>query len=316
MKKLIVAALICVISSLNTAAAASPLIFTGSGAIKYESDNADSTGTESGTMYTFTLRGEQKISPKFSLFARFGAQYASNPILADFNRPFFFYDSKIEAAVDQFGLIYSTDKLVYTLGRQEAVIGLTGLLYSRPETNVGKTGFVDGLSIRGSIGSVDISVNAAKENNLWLQNNGLYDIRLGYSLSRNLNMGLTWAQYKYYGADPTNHWAADATANWGKSSLTAEYTQSNLSSANRAYALTWNYGLNEKTALYITNFQVEANGDMGGQSNYDNNNRGFYYGLTHSLSDKLSLEFIYKDQVLLADSSKNTKIELWLKNRF
>ena len=55
---------------------------------------------------------------------------------------------------------------------------------------------------------------------------------------------------------------------------------------------------------------------MGEQSDFDNNNRGFYYGLTHAFNDKLSMEFIYKDQILLADKSKNTKVELWLKNKF
>ena len=77
-----------------------------------------------------------------------------------------------------------------------------------------------------------------------------------------------------------------------------------------------NYDLNGKTAVYLTHFRVEANADMGGQSDFDNDNRGIYYGLTHAFNDKLSLEVIFKDQVLLSDDSKNSKLEIWLKNNF
>ncbi len=61
---------------------------------------------------------------------------------------------------------------------------------------------------------------------------------------------------------------------------------------------------------------MEANGDMGKQSEYDTNNRGVYYGLTHAFSDKLSLELVYKDQYTLADNAKNTKVEVKLTNTF
>jgi len=297
-------------------AAAAPLEISGDATIKYESDTADNTPTESGTMFSITLRGEQKIGHNLSLFARLGAQYASNPILGDFNPSFYGQNTKFAVAIDQFGLIYKPKNLTFTLGRQEASVGTTALLYSRSETNIGSNAFVDGLSVNGSIGSIDISAIAAKENNLWLSNNSLYALRGGYNLSPNVNMGFTWAQYNYYEADTTRHWAVDASVKFGKSNVIAEYAKSNNSTDNKAYAVTWNYAFDGKTALYITNFRVEANADMGGQSDFDNNNRGFYYGVTHSLNDNLSLEVIYKNQVLLADDSKNAKLEIWLKNKF
>ena len=291
---------------------AAPLEISGEATIRFQSDTAKNAKTQSGTMFSFTLRGEQKIGRNVSLFARLGAQYATNPALADFSSQ----NVKSAFTIDQFGLVYKPGKFTYTLGRQEAIIGTTALLYSRSETNIGKNTFVDGITINGSIGAFDVAAIAARENNLWLDNNSLYAIRGGYNFSKNFNAGLTWAQYQYHNAATTHHWATDATVKFGKNALTVEYAQSNSRQENKAYAATWTYDFNDKTAIYISNFRVEANADMGGQSDFDNNNRGFYYGLKHTFTDKLSMEFIYKDQILLADKSKNTKVELWLKNKF
>lgn len=317
MKNLLATILTGVIFSTMPVAAASPLEISGTATIKYESDTADNTPTQSGTMYSITLRGEQKIGQNLSLFARFGAQYASNPTLADFNPAVLAQDAKVAAGIDQYGLIYKPNSLTFILGRQEALVGTTALLYSRSETNIGNDAFVEGLSINGTVGSIDVSALAAKENNLWISNNRLYAVRGGYNVSPNLNLGLTWAQYhNVQDAETTHHWAADASVKFGKNAILAEYAQSNKSNENKAYAITWNHAFSEKTALYITNFRVEANADMGKQSDFDNNNRGFYYGITHSLNDNLSMELIYKDQVQLHDASKNTKIEVWMKNKF
>jgi hypothetical protein len=297
-------------------ATAAPLAISGNATIKYEADSAANTPTEAGTMYTITLRGEQKLSPNFSVFARLGAQYATNPVLADFNQTAYVENIKAVVSIDQYGFIFKPGNWTVTLGRQEAIVGVTALLYERHAENIGANAFVEGLAVRGKIGAVDISALAARENNLWLANNSLYALRSGLDLSKNLAAGLTLASYKYYGGNASNHWALDVTATCGKNTVTAEYTQSNLRSDNSAYALTWNYDFTEKTALYITKFRVGANGDMGGQGEFDNNNRGFYYGLTHAFNDRLSLEIVYKDQFLMSDRSRNSKWEVFLRNSF
>lgn len=304
------------ILSMAPPAAAAPVETSGTVSIKYEVDTAADTPTESGMMYTFTLRGEKKIGKGLSIYGRFGAQYASNPVVGDYDLSFYGQDVKAVAAVDQFGLIYKSNKLVYKLGRQDIAVGVTELLYNRPETNIGNNAFVDGISVNGSIGAVDVTAIVARENNIWLPNNSFYALRTGYNLSKNTNLGLTLAQYQYYNAETSHHWAVDGTVVFGKNSLTAEYTQSGQGEENKAYALTWNYKFNDKTTLYVINFRVEANGDMGKQSEYDNNNRGFYYGITHAFTDKLLLEVVYKDQALLTDNSKNTKVEVTLTNSF
>ena len=316
MKNLLAAIFAGIVFSITPVAAASPLEISGTATLKYESDTADNTPTESGMMYSLTLRGEQPISQNLSLFAVLGAQYAGNPVLADYNQNSYFQDTKIVVALDRFGLLYKQKNLTYTLGRQEAVIGATALLYSRSETNIGKYGFVDGLSIQGSIGSINISAIAARENNLWLANNSLYSIHTGYYLSKNFNLGVTWAKYQPQDASATQHWAADATTNWGKSRVTVEYVQSDFASDNKAYAITAGYDFDGKTALYVTNFRVEANADMGAQSDFDNSNRGFHYGIIHTFNDNLALEAVYKDQFFLPDNSKNAKLEITIKNKF
>jgi len=61
---------------------------------------------------------------------------------------------------------------------------------------------------------------------------------------------------------------------------------------------------------------------MGQQSDFDNNNRGFYYGITHQLTKNDSVEVVYKDQKTLRDAedapsgSHNTKIEATLTHAF
>ena len=68
-------------------------------------------------MYTITLRGEQKLAPNFSVFARLGAQYATNPVLADFNQAAYSENTKAVVALDQYGFIYKPNKLTVTLAR-------------------------------------------------------------------------------------------------------------------------------------------------------------------------------------------------------
>lgn len=316
MRKKLIAVLVSGMIFATVPALAAPLEISGNVTIKYEADSAANMPTQAGTMYTLTLRGEQKLSPNFSVFARLGAQYATNPVLADFDQTTYFDSTKAVVAIDQYGFIYKPGSWTLTLGRQEAIIGTTALLYQRHAENIGKNAFVEGLSVNGKIGAVEVSAIAARENNLWLANNSLYAIRGGVDLAKNLAAGLTLARYKYYGGDASNHWALDTTAKFGKSTFIAEYTQSSLAADNSAYALTWNYDFNGKTALYVTKFRVGANGDMGGQGEFDNNNRGFYYGLMHAFNDRLSLEVVYKDQVLMSDSSKNSKWEVFLRNSF
>lgn len=306
MKKIIVAiAALCIF--IGQTASAAPVKLAGEMSVKYERDTAAGDPSVSGTMNTLKLTEETELGAGWSLYGRLGAQYATQPLVADFNRDAYPEGRKGVAAIDQFGLTYKTDKLTYKLGRQDVSFGLDGLLYCRDDGKVGKRVFVDGLSIAGVIGATDISAVLAQEDNVGTQDNKLYVLRTGYNPSKSLNLGLTLGRYQNSGADSTNHWAVDGLYKFGKGSLTAQYTRANNSEANKAYATKVAYDFDGQTAISVTGFKVEANGAMGGQSDFDSGNKGIHYGLTHKLSEAACLEVVYKDQKAIGGGQNNTK---------
>ena len=304
-----------ILLSTTCPAFAEPMAISRTAAVKYQSVTADET-TESGIMTTLTIRGEQPIGKNLSIYARLAAQYASNPNFADYDTGIHGTDNKFVAQIDQFGVLYKPGDYSFNLGRQQAMIGKTALLYSRADTNVGYGKFVDGLSFEGKTGKFEVSGIAARENNIGMSNHDLFALRAGYNFTEETNAGVTWGKYQAFEVDTTNHWAIDASTKWGKLVVTGEYTQSSVEQNNKAYALNLNYDFDGKTAFYVTNFRVEESAAMGGQSDFDSDNRGFYYGLTHALNDKWSVEAIYKDQVTISTDKKNSKFELWLKHEF
>ncbi|MDR3591972.1 MAG: hypothetical protein P4N41_20135 [Negativicutes bacterium] len=297
--------------------AAEPVKLSGDVSVKYERDTASEAPTTSGSMYTLKLKGEADLGAGWSLYTRLGAQYATQPALSDYNVDSVYGpDRKSVVSLDQFGLTRKADDVVYKFGRQDLTIGTTALLYSRPYSNVGKHFFVDGLTAAGKVGIVDLSAAIVQEDNPGAQDNKIYAVRTGFNPAENLNWGVTLGRYQDSANGSTNHWAMDGTYKFGKSSLTGEYTKSSSSADNKAYAATMNYGFDDKTAVYITGFRVETNGDMGKQSDFDNDNRGIYYGVTHKLSDADNLEVVYKDQKFISTGQKNTKLEATITHSF
>ena len=290
-----------------------PFKLSGAISVKYERDAADGPPTQ-GTMYTFRLNGELDIGSGWSLYGRLGAQYATEPQVADFNPAAYGENQKLAVAIDQFGITYKRDKMVYKLGRQEVTIGTTALLYNHDETKIGKNVFVDGVSASGTAGAVDLFAIAAQEN--WDKENKLYAIRAGFNPSQSINCGLTLGRYQYTGGGGTGHWAIDGTYKSGKASLTGEYTQSSRSTDNMGYAVILGYGFTEKLLASITHFRLESEGSMGQQSDFDSGNRGFHYGLAYKLDGASSLEVIYKDQRTISNGAKNSKLEATLTYRF
>ena len=317
MKK-IIAALLTALSITSAAFAAEAVKWDGELSIKYEKDTASGIPSVSGTMYTLKLKGETDLGDGWSLYARLGAQYATQPSLSDYNFDSVVYgpNRKSVAALDQFGLTRKVDDVVYKLGRQDLTIGTTALLYSRPYTNIGKRFFVDGLSASGTVGIANISAAIVQEDNPGPLDNKIYALRTGFNPTKRLNWGITLGRYQDSMNGSTNHWAVDGTYKFDKSSLTGEYTKSSNNTDNKAYAATWNYGFDDKAAFYITGFRVQTNGDMGKQSDFDNGNKGTYYGVTYKLGDADNLEVVYKDQKFISTGQKNTKLEATLTHTF
>lgn len=298
--------------------AAGPVNLTGDVSLKYERDTVDGNPAVSGMMYSLKLKEEAGLRAGWALYARLGAQYATRPSLSDYSSDGAVYgpDRKSVIALDQFGVTRAVHKLTYKLGRQDLTVGATALLYSRPETNIGKKAFVDGLSVSGTVGDVDISAAIAKEDNPGYLDNRIYAVRAGYKLTPQLDWGITVGRYQDRLSGSTDHWAIDGTYELGNNSLAAEYTKSSSSSENKAYAVTWNHRFDDEAAFYITGFRVETNGDMGKQSDFDNDNRGFYYGITYKMSDTDDLELVYKDQRTISSGENNTKLEVTFTHAF
>nr|WP_320146867.1 porin [uncultured Anaeromusa sp.] len=299
-----------VLTTSSMALAAESVKFSGDVTVKYEKDTAEGADDVSGTMSSVRLKGEADLGKGWSLYARFGAQHATQPGLADYNTdPAVYGDKKSVMTIDQFGFTRQAGDMLLKIGRQDLTVGTTALLYSRSESNIGKRAFVDGITANGTMGGLDVTAAFVQEDNAGEQDNRLYAIHTVFQKEKPFQWGMTLGRYQDSAAGDTNHWAVDSSYRVGKHNWTAEYTQSDRSNENHAYAVTWEYGFDDKTAVYLTGFRVEANGDMGKQSDFDNNNKGMYYGLKHQFSKENSFELVYKDQKSLAGGEKNTKLE-------
>ncbi|WP_346356111.1 hypothetical protein [Azotosporobacter soli] len=315
MKKSIALTLLGLTFSAFPIAQAAPLTLNGDVSVSYEKDTA-ADAASSGSRYTLRLKGESELGSGWSLYGRVTAQYANNPSFGDYNLAAYGGEQKSVFSFDQFGLIHKNEQFVYKIGRQDAAVGKTALLYSRADSNIGKRTFVDGLSLSGTTGKTEIAALLAQEDNVGADDNRVYALRGGYNATDKLNFGLTLARYQDKVNESTNHWAVDGSYTFGKSSLTAEYTKSSSASENKAFALVFNYNFDDKTTLSLTKFRVESNGDMGKQSDFDNNNSGIYYGVAHKLNKAETLELVYKDQKSLNDGQKNSKFEATLTHSF
>ena len=289
---------------------AAPVSLTGEATIRYEVDRADGERAVSGTATTVKLAAEASLSPGLLWYARLAAQHSAQPALADFNTVAYAAGTKSVAALDQFGLIRKAGAFTYKLGRQDLSIGTEALLYKRNNENVGRHAFVDGLTVDGKAGSVDLTLTAVREDNEAGRENGtLYALRAGWQTKDKTGWGLTWGRYQNSSTGSTYHWAVDGKYVFGKHSLSAQYTLSDAASDNKGYAVNWTYDSDGKTVLYLTAFHQESFAAMGGQSEFDGGYKELCYGLTHQLGKHAGLEIVYKDQRQLRDGAKSRKFE-------
>ncbi len=311
--KKVVAMLLAGATLTMTTAAFAEVKFSGDVSVKYEKDTEDGAADVSGNVTTLKVLGEADLGSNWSFYTRLGAQHVSKVGLGDFKDSLAYDpDKKSVVSLDQFGFVYTDKEFTYKFGRQDVAVGNTALLYSRADSNIGKHNFVDGITASGKSGILDLSAVVAKEDNVsGVGDNRIYAVRAGYSPIENLNYGVTLGRFqsKDSALDSTNHWAVDGTYTLGKSSLGAEYTKSNSDTENKAYATTLNYDFDGKTAAYVTAFRVEANGDMGGQTDFENNARGSHFGVTHQLSDAYNFELVYKKWKEIGTTDKSTSLE-------
>lgn len=308
MKKSIAVVLAGMTLAFAPAAQAAPVQLSGDVSVTYERDKVDGVTTDTGSIISLTVMGEMDLGSGWSLYSRLGAQKLTRAGMGDFNTDYYSADDKSVLSIDQFGFNYQKNDFTYKIGRQDTTIGTTALLYSRPDSNIGKKAFVDGVSFTGKAGVTDLTGIFAREDNVsGERKNKVYAVRAGYNPVEKLNVGVTLGRYQ--SDDSTNHWAVDGTYTMGKSSLTGEFTKSNQDSDNKAYATTLNYDFDGKTAASVTGFRVEGQADMGGYSDFGADLRGVHYGVTHALRDNLELEVVYKIEKTISSSEKAKILE-------
>lgn len=307
MQKRLLAAAIAAMMSLSAAVVlASPIELDGSAAVQYRQDKPiDQDDKVTGSKYTVILNATSNIDQNLDVYARLGTQGVTvdQPSFHDYTP-----DGDFEANIDQYGLLYNNGGFTYKLGRQSATIGSTALLYNN-NYMVGKHTFVDGLSVNGTSGVTSLDAIAAQEDNAGDADNKLYALHASYKPSQNLTLGATLAKYDYAAnaADDTNHYAVDAAYDVGKATVFGEYTRSSRDSANEAYDLGVKYSLDNKNAVGVTYQNVEMNGDMGGKTDFDNNQKAMYYSFNHRINDQSDLNLFYKADKALADKDTVSK---------
>lgn len=301
MKKRLLAAAVAATVVLSTASVfASPVEFDGTASYRYRVDKNETTSDEKGSIFKVILNAKTNVAENLDVYARLGVMHLTN---ANVGSDFTTAGKTSKGALDQFGFNYNNAGFNYKIGRQSATIGATALLYNN-NYYVGRHSMVDGINVTGKTGATSIDFIAAEEDKAGSNDNRLYGLRASYSPAKDWVVGATLAKYDYAGASDTNHWAVDASYTSGKATYFGEFTKSNASDANRAYDVGVSYAFDDKNTAYVIAYNVQANGDMGAMTDFENNGKGFYYGLDHKF-DKSTTGSLFFRQRSVVDGASN-----------
>ena len=243
------------------------------------------------------------------LYFRFGGEHLSDAGSGrDFNKTYYGADKRNAFALDQFGFVYKAGGFNYKIGRQDITIGATALLYNN-DANVGKHGFVDGVTVTGKSGITDLKVIAAEADSASDDNDKVYSISASYPATKDLTLGATVAKYDS-ATDPVkdaNVYAINASyAISKKLEAFGEFAKSDASDQNKAFDVGLNYAFDNKTSAYVITHKTEANADLGGNTDFENNEKGWYYGVNHKLTKDSTLKFFYKDNKYLTGGKETS----------
>lgn len=294
-KKLLSTAIATMMALSTGIALAAPVELDGSASYRYRNDTNTTAEDHSGSIYRFTLNAKTKIATNLSLYARFAAEGLSRE---GFGSDMIQHDpGKFIGEVDQFGFIYSNKNFTYKLGKQDAVIGGTGLIYDSTGY-LGKNNGLSGISITGTTGVTSVSVLAGQENAYGEPDNKVYAAHASFSPVKNLTLGGTIAKYK--ADNDTNYYAVDAAFTKGKATYSAEYANSDADSDKKAYDVGVSYAFDSKNSVSVTNFKIEDNAtisqpDFGSMTGYEGNGKGFYYSYNHKFTKDTSATLFYRD---------------------
>lgn len=309
MKKRLLATAVATMLALSTgitmASPADGVKLDGSVSLQYRNDG----GVNDLTSYIgkFILNANVNLDNHFDFYARLGAENLSDASSTgrDFSSEAYAANKKSAAGIDLFGFNYQNAGYNYVIGRQTAHIGATSTLYSS-RGNIGKNAFVDGITMTTKSGVTDLKAVVAQTDNVGSNDANIYALSGSYHPSKDVTLGATLA--KYSEAADRNYWAVNAGYNLGKATFTGEYAQSDAKNDNKAYNITADYAIDEKNSVYVIAHRTEASADMGGNTDFNTAQQGFYYGYNYKFTKDNALSVFYKDNKYIGSDNKQTSL--------
>ena len=312
MKKRLLAAAVAAMITLSAASVfAAPNVETnGDIKLHYRWNTSDipADDDKEGGKFWLRLNVKAQLDDKTDAYVRFAYQkLTADYIGADFNQEYPNYDKDSATSLDRFGVVYKDKGWTYNVGRQGATIGGVATLFSTEGYMGIRMGAVEGVSITGKSGSTDIKFIGGR---LWddrsANKDKIYALQASYSPAKDLTVGAVLGKYNYADAtkEDTNHWAVNTAYTVGKATYLAEYAKSNAKDSDTAYVFGATYAFDKKNSAYAFYSRVEANGDMGGWTDFDNNQKGLYLGYDYVIDKDTTFSLFYKDMTYISGLDK------------
>jgi len=291
MKKKALTAALAAAFVLTTAGSvfAAPIDFSGDVKLHYRWETQTGSDDTSGGKLWFRLNAKTEVAKNVDAYARFASQHLTNDhIGADFNSTY--YGTSSATSLDRFGFIVKGKDFNYTIGRQGTTLGGLALMYSTDGYMGEGIGAIDGVTVTGKSGVTNIKAVAGEVWDDKAATQKLYALDASYSPAKDLTVGGTLIRTT--SADDINYWGVNAAYTTGKATWLGEYSKANSDAGDKAYAYGVSYAFDSKNSAYT--FYSSA-GSAYPFTDFDQNMKGMYYGVSHKITKDYTFDLFYKD---------------------
>lgn len=313
-KKLLATAIAATVTlSMGTAFAADPVNVSSS--FKYEfRNNNDASGKSTANRMQVGINLDGKVDADTTFFGRVAGQIGNFGNAAP--------SSVNDFKLDQFGVKTNLGGWDLSLGRQGVQLGQGAIFYSG--NDIAPLTYFDGITAANKIGVLNFKAVGGKASN----GQEWYGADLSGDLSKNANMGLTYANKSNVDATPgAKYWGVYTSVKSNDNlAWTGEYVKSNASTSNRAYDVSGTYSW-DKNSFTVAYNNVQANSVDGfnsviGGTYYPNGDaftagyKGFTYAYHHDVSKTLGLNVYLMSLEPMAGGYTNNEAGANLKWKF
>lgn len=265
---------------------------------------------ESGTNHAeiFLLNFKVTLGDRWSTFARFSAQNAQNPGLFSADYGALKYGGKDQGTYfDRWGVTYSDGPTRVILGRQDLVIGASGLVYDT-RSYVGDTS-VQGVRVMTKTGDLSWDFAAVSEKEQDKISGKIYTPNLrsasvSYRLSPQFSLSAAYVRQTYDGADWTNRFTSTGLTYTppGKLKLIYERVTTNIetlpvpAAAPKSWGITGEYRFDKKNMFTVRRHNTEARADISSRNTYPSVSDGWFLDYTHRWDKNTMTDLIYADR--------------------